>query len=110
MIFRALHRFICWLLTPPELREDPKRPSSPEHPAYVRRGDAWFKAPPLVDAPVVFIGWQDPCGKSLPPIELWNLVRPIPGYAEGSTLSRQTLERLGYWVPLPPSQCPKFSK
>ncbi len=51
-------------------------------------------------APVVWCGWQSGMGV-MPDIELWNLTAPIPGHPAGSTLSRQTLERLGYTVPAP---------
>lgn len=102
-LLRAIDR----LLTPPEFCDDPRRPFSPHHPAYVRRGNAWFRAPPLQDAPVVFLGWQDPCGTRTEPIELWNLTQDIPGHSAGSTVSRETLERAGYWVPIAPPLSPK---
>lgn len=85
--------------------EDPKRPASPHHPAYVRRDGTWFKAPPLQDAPAVFLGYQERYD-GRPPIELWNLTAPIPGHPAQSTLSRETLEARGYWVPRPPARQP----
>jgi hypothetical protein len=36
--------------------------------------------------------------------ELWTLTHDIPGHPEGSTLSRQTLEKAGYSVPSPEEQ------
>jgi hypothetical protein len=31
-------------------------------------------------------------------MDLFNLLLDLPGYCKGSTVSRQTLERLGVWV------------
>jgi hypothetical protein len=48
-------------------------------------------------APVVFIGRQDiGDGDS---IELFNLTADIDGHPIDSTVSRQTLERAGFFVP-----------
>ena len=32
-------------------------------------------------------------------VELWNLLEPVPGHPVGSTVSRRTLERLGFALP-----------
>ncbi|MBE7538476.1 MAG: hypothetical protein HS122_08695 [Opitutaceae bacterium] len=54
-------------------------------------------------APAVFHGIQDGFGV-FPSIELWNLTANIPGHPEGSTISRQTLEKHGFFVPAAPLQ------
>lgn len=53
---------------------------------------------------VRFGGWQDTFGTTQKPFELWHLTEAIPGYQEGCTLSRGTLEQLGYDVPPAPYQ------
>lgn len=58
----------------------------------------------MKETPVIFAGWQDPMGPALSPFELWNLTEAIPGCPKGGTLSRSTLERLGYAVPPAPYQ------
>lgn len=55
-------------------------------------------------APVRFGGWQDTFGTSQKPFELWHLTDAIAGYQEGCTLSRSTLEQLGYTMPPAPYQ------
>lgn len=49
-------------------------------------------------APAVYLGFQ-PGFKSIPGIELYNLLRPVGEHPVGSTVSRQTLESHGYVVP-----------
>jgi hypothetical protein len=47
-------------------------------------------------APAVFLGWQEvPNG---PPLALWNLTAPIPGYSVHSTVVSATLRAAGYRV------------
>jgi hypothetical protein len=60
-----------------------------------------FHAPGLLEAPARFAGWQDGMGV-MPDFELFVLTADIPGHPAGSTVSRRTLERLGYIVPPPP--------
>ncbi len=56
-----------------------------------------FQAPP---APAEFIGWQV-LGENR--FELFNLTRAVEGHPVGSSVSRKTLEDLGYAVaPSPP--------
>ena len=65
-----------------------------------------FRPPGLRTAPVAWCGWME----ALPedePLELWNLLEDIPGHCRCSTVTRQTLERAGYWVPPAPIPSPK---
>ena len=48
-------------------------------------------------APATFLGVQEGWG-SLPPIELWNLTADLEGHPVGSTVSRETIEALGYYL------------
>lgn len=64
-------------------------------------------------APAEFVAIQDGFG-IVEDFEMWNLTRDIPGHCSGSTVSRQTLEAAGYFVPksrsagLPTAaQCPR---
>jgi hypothetical protein len=53
-------------------------------------------------APAEFLGVQD-CGPEfpeLPKIELWNLTADIPGHPRGSTLSRETITKAGFVLPI----------
>lgn len=52
----------------------------------------------LKPAPAVFIGMQSGCGLR-PDFALYNLTADIPGHPEGSTVSAQTLERNGFFLP-----------
>lgn len=64
-------------------------------------------APPLI-APVKFLGYQKNV-EGQPPFELWNITENAPGLNKGSTVLRQSVERLGYKLPetpQPPSQPP----
>jgi hypothetical protein len=49
-------------------------------------------------APAEFIGIQDGFG-TLPSIELYVLKAPVGGHPTGSSVSRQTIERHGYFLP-----------
>jgi hypothetical protein len=49
-------------------------------------------------APAVFIGVQEGWGV-IPDSELYNLTAPIPDRTTGSTVTRETLEAAGYYVP-----------
>lgn len=49
-------------------------------------------------APARFAGRQQ-CNGIVPDFDLWTLTAAIPGHPEGSTVSSETLERLGYAVP-----------
>lgn len=49
-------------------------------------------------APAYFVGIQDGFG-FMPSFELYTLTGPVGGHPEGSTVSRQTLEKYGYSVP-----------
>jgi len=49
-------------------------------------------------APANFIGIQDCFGD--PPIELFILTKPVGDHPVNSTVSRQTLEKHGYEVPV----------
>ena len=57
--------------------------------------DEFAARPP---APAIFLGLQENL-PGLPAIELWNLFLPVGHHPAGSTVSRQTLESLGYFVP-----------
>lgn len=57
-------------------------------------------------APVEFQGLQEVLkkgGQDQPPLELWGLTEDVPGHPKGSTLTRKTLEDLGYTVPEAPT-------
>jgi hypothetical protein len=55
-------------------------------------------------APVTFRGLQElPASRGGGHWELWNLTEDIPGHPKGSTMTRQTLERMGYQVPEAPA-------
>ena len=64
-------------------------------------------APQPLVAPATFLGYQkfDHQGFELP-LELWTLIADIPGHPENSTVSRRTLEKAGYVVPLPREEPP----
>jgi hypothetical protein len=47
---------------------------------------------------VVWVGYQQWHG-SPPAIELFNLIQDIAGHPRGSTVSRETLEAAGFYVP-----------
>lgn len=50
-------------------------------------------------APAVFLGWnENPFGDDL---ELWNLTEDIEGHPKSSTVTRETLENRGFYVPEP---------
>jgi len=51
----------------------------------------------IIDAPAVFIGVQEGAG-NVADVELYNLTEDVEGHPSGSTVSRQTLERLGFRV------------
>lgn len=51
-----------------------------------------------VTAPARFLGIQEGIGH-IPNIELWDLMEDIDGHCVGSTVSRQTLEKAGFYVP-----------
>lgn len=50
-------------------------------------------------APAVFLGIQEGIPGKIPDLELYNLTEAIDGHSGGSTVSRQTLEKKGYYVP-----------
>ena len=52
---------------------------------------------PPRQAPASFLGEQERL--SGPPLQLFNLTADVTGHPKGSTVSRETLERLGYVVP-----------
>jgi len=61
-----------------------------------------FEAQPGVEkpAPAVFRGVQQGVPKKgIADVELWNLTEDVPGHPKNSTVSRKTLEDLGYTVP-----------
>ena len=61
---------------------------------------------PLV-APATFLGYQKSDDQGLEqPLELWTLTADIPGHPVSSTVSRLTLEKAGYAVPLPLEEPP----
>jgi hypothetical protein len=49
-------------------------------------------------APALWLGYQI-WDNSRPPTELYTLTRDIPGHCRESTVSRDTLERAGFYVP-----------
>lgn len=49
-------------------------------------------------APAVFLGLQETL-PGRPPIELYNLTEAVGPIPVDSTVSRQTLEKLGFFVP-----------
>lgn len=53
---------------------------------------------PLPVAPATYVGMQ-PGFRHIAPVELYNLTLPIGIHPAGSTVSRATLERHGYYVP-----------
>lgn len=53
--------------------------------------------------PAVYIGTQ-PGFRSIPAIELYNLLVPVGEHPVGSTVSRSTLERHGWHVPKLPKK------
>jgi len=58
-------------------------------------------------APATFLGYQKSDDQGLEqPLELWNLTADIPGHPVSSTVSRLTLEKAGYVVPLPLEELP----
>lgn len=68
-------------------------------------GQAMRRNFPKPMAPARFKGWQErPSGR--PPIELWNLTHDIPGHPAGSTVTRETIERAGLYLPDPPEPAP----
>jgi hypothetical protein len=54
-----------------------------------------------IDAPAVWLGWQEML-PGAPALALWNLTRDIPGHPRGSTVSSNTLLRLGFLLPAIP--------
>ena len=60
-----------------------------------------FTVRPL--APAVFIGIQQGLG-AIPAIELYNLTATVGEYREGTTVSRHTIETMGFYVPAVPSK------
>lgn len=52
-----------------------------------------------LQAPAIYRGMQDGFG-IVPDFELWDLTADIPGHPSRSTVSRQTLEAAGYYVPV----------
>jgi len=61
--------------------------------------------PPV--APAIFLGYQKSGDQGLEqPLELWTLTADIPGHPVSSTVSRLTLEKAGYVVPLPLEELP----
>jgi hypothetical protein len=55
--------------------------------------------------PAVYIGTQ-PGFRHLPAIELYNLLVPVGDHPVGSTVSRTTLERHGWTLPVVPTGRP----
>ena len=51
-----------------------------------------------------FLGIQPGYG-TLPDVELWNLLEDIPGHGNGSTVSRETIEKAGHRLPQPHQVC-----
>lgn len=61
--------------------------------------------PPV--APATFLGYQKLDDQGLEQaLELWTLTADIPGHPVSSTVSRMTLEKAGYVVPLPLEELP----
>jgi hypothetical protein len=56
-------------------------------------------------APARFKGWQERPSRR-DPIELWNLTHDIPGHPAGSTVTRETIEKAGLYLPAPPEPAP----
>jgi hypothetical protein len=64
-------------------------------------------APQPLVAPATFLGYQKLDSQGLEqPLELWTLTAEITGHPESSTVSRRTLEKAGYVVPLPLEELP----
>src|SRR5207247_5885388 len=61
--------------------------------------------PPV--APAIFLGYQKSNDQGLElPLELWTLTAVISDHPLSSTVSRLTLEKAGYVVPLPLEELP----
>ena len=60
-------------------------------------------------APAKFLGIQPGIPGRIPDLELWNLTESIKGHGAGSTVSRQTIEKAGFYLPPAPKQDVSFS-
>jgi len=60
----------------------------------ITQPDPGFPAPAVFLAPTIFAGEPYVLAQ-----ELWNLTADVPGHPKGSTVTRGTLEALGYQVP-----------
>ena len=60
-------------------------------------------------APANFLGIQPGIPGRIPDLELWNLTESIKGHGAGSTVSRQTIEKAGFYLPPAPKQDVSFS-
>ena len=49
----------------------------------------------LPDAPVEYLGYQEGT-PAVPGVHMWNLTQDIDGHTQGSTITTQTMRRLGY--------------
>jgi hypothetical protein len=58
---------------------------------------------PRPTAPAVYVGRQE-CAGLMPDFDLWNLTEDIPGYPAGSSVSTDTLLKLGYQLPAKPEE------
>lgn len=57
-----------------------------------------MNTPTATLAPAVFVGVQEGF-EQIPSIELYNLTTDIAGHSNGSTVSRDTIERAGFYLP-----------
>jgi len=78
----------------------------------LKRPPSGGTAPQPLVAPATFVGYQTLDRQGLEQtFELWTLTADIPGHPENSTVSRLTLEKAGYVVPVPlerpPSPAPQ---
>jgi hypothetical protein len=64
-----------------------------------------LKATRSTVAPAVYIGTVAGF-RELPAIDLYNLLAPVGEHPVGSTVSRRTLERFGYRLPIEPQRGP----
>ena len=86
---------------------EPSRPASYRNSANLL---PWRPVPmdppaiPAMDAPALFLGVQEGCNH-IPAFEVYLLLAPVGEHPVGSTISRQTLEKLGYsWEPVLPGE------
>ena len=73
----------------------------------INMADKAALVPQRPTAPATFLGYQKLNDQGLEqPLELWTLTADIPGHPVSSTVSRRTLEKAGYVVPLPLEEPP----